>query len=515
MKVLKQQLGFTLQEVLISLAILTVLGIAAVPTIQKEMQFNLDQEGVASVEQVIASYKQFRSTQRRNPANLNELATLGTYQGNGEMPWGADISFSDFLSSEDGKVKGATFTLQAKDAAQAERMAGMLAKFNPISTGSLLTVSTPISTIETIEDQMLCRDTNLGPEGCNVMQVDLDAGAKNITGAGSFKGNIGDLKTVISDTATIGQFEVSQEIVLGNNSISSNGTAINIQANEISFSGDVSVQGNITGNNSNMTGINRVDANNVTTDTATINEGVVTNLSGVSLEYSTGDFTTVNAQQTTATLGEFETVTSSLINAENVASTTLTSSQGTINNLTASRASGESLNLTGTMNVASLESRTSNIGIASASNLNLTGDSSGQRAIFNLGSFSSLVSTGDITGGDFAGNNFTTSISSVNANKATIDQHATLISRNTSDNNNNKSTLNSLNDDVSLNTSAISLNKSNIVSNKQLAQENATKISQNATAIGVLKTRATSIEAGVATLKSQLETCKSQGGCSW
>ncbi len=509
----KRQAGFTLQEVLISLAILTVIGIAAVPSIQNEMQSAVDEQGVESIDAVMSSYKQFRSTQRRNPVSLNELAAMGTYHGAGTMPWGDNIGLAD-LTNAGGDVKGASVSFMAKDTSQAERMVGMLSKYSPVAAGRLVTLTTPISTIETIEDQMLCRN-GVGPTGCNTMEVDLDAGANNITGTGAFKGDTGELNTVISDLAKVGTFEVSESINLGANSITSNGTMLTVDAGVTSFTGDVEILGGLQGNNSNITGINKIDANNVTADNASFESGTISQLSGVSLDYETGDFTNITAQNTTAQLGDFETANAQTVDAENVITNILNSTQGTIDNLTAMNASGSNLTLSGAMTLDSLTSSTSNLGNANANYLNLAGDASGYRAIFSLGNFSSLVASGDITGGDFSGVNFTTSKSSVNANKTTIDQHSTLISNNAAQNNANKSTLSTLSTKVTDNRNAIALNTSSIVSNKQLARDNATKISSNADSINILEQRATSIEHGVASIRNQLETCKSQGGCSW
>lgn len=513
MKSYKHVAGFTLQEVLISLAIMTVLGIAAVPAIQKEMQASVDEQGVSSIDQVVSSYKQFRSSNRRNPTSLNELATIGTYQGSGTMPWGDNIGMADIVNTE-GVVKGTNISFMAKDSAQAARMVGMLSKYSPVAAGRLVTLTTPISTIETIEDQMLCRN-GIGPAECNKMEVNLDVGSNDITGTGDFRGNEAELITVRSDFADVGEFSVSESIELGANSITSTGSTMTIDAPLTSFTGDVSLLGDLQGNDSDITGVNSLDADTVTTDSATITSGVISDLSGVTLDYETGEFTTVNADTTTANLGEFETATAQTVNADNVVTNTLTSTQANIDNLTASNATGTNLDLSGQMTVASLDANSSSLGNASANYLNLTGDASGYRAIFNLGSFSSLVATGDISGGDFAGNNFTTSLSSVNDNKATIDQHASLISRNKDDNSQNLLLVTGLQSDVATNRSDIALNSSNISSNKQLALDNASNISQNADSINILEQRATSIENGVATLQDQLETCKSQGGCSW
>ncbi|MAD76765.1 MAG: hypothetical protein CML20_18605 [Rheinheimera sp.] len=508
-----RQHGFSLQEVMISLAIMTILGVAAVPAIQKEMQSTLDEEGAASIEQLVSSYKQFRSTQRRNPSDLTELASQGTYQGSGVMPWGSSVNFSDLVNPT-GAVKGAQFSFQAKDPAQAERLAGLLAKYNSVSAGSIVTLSTPISTIETIEDQMLCR-TGLGPDDCNVMQVDLDAGSNDITGNGNFTGNIGEMNTVISDLARFGEFEVTEEIVLGDNAISSSGTTMSINAPKTSFAGDVSIQGDLTGNDSNISGVNVMSANSVIADTATIDTGVVSNLSGVSLDYEKGEFNNVTSQTTESTYGEFNDVNAGTVNADTVITNILNASVGTVNELSASNASGTNLNLSGLMDLENLESNTSSLGNASANYLNLSGDATGARAIFSLGNFNSLLVTGSVTGGDFTGNDFTTSQSSVNKNKDTIDKHASLISINATDNAANSSAISSLQTRVNNNETDIALNQSRILSNKTLAQNNASKISKNADSINVLEQRATSIESGVASLKNQLQTCESQGGCSW
>ncbi len=507
MRSLKGQLGFTLQEMMIAIAVMAVLGIAGVPAIKREMQESVDNQGVEAIKDAIAGFKQFRAVERRNPATMAELVGSEFYQGNGVTPWGAAIAGTPSATG-----RSYSFTIPARDADQAERLAGMLAEFSPTVAGSLITLTSPVSTIETVEDQMLCR-RDIGVADCNVMEVTLDAGNQDILGADEVQGNLGRLNTVISSDAQIDRLITNDEIVLGANSISHSGNTLQFNAGRTSFSGDISLQGNLTGNNSNISGVNRLEADTVSSTTANIDEGVISELSGVSLDYQTGVFNTVEAQDTIADIGDFGTANADTVNSNEVITNTFQGNSGTINNLTAQSASGSSLTLTGLMDVGSFDADSSDIGVATGNSLNLSGNASGNSTIFNSGSFGSVNVSGNVSGGDFQGNDFTTSLSSVNQNKSRIDQHAQDIADNAADNNTNRNNINALESDVQSNTNAIAANASDIVSNRQLAQNNAGRISDNAGAINVLEGRATQIESGIASLRNQWASCEAQGGC--
>lgn len=501
--------GFTLQEMMLAVAVLAILGVASVPGIQREIQEDMDQQGVVVIENVIGSFKQFRAVNRRNPTTMTELVNSPFYQGNGLTPWSSTIAGAPSASG-----RAYSFTIPARNSAQAERLAGKLAKFSPSVSGSLITLNSPISTIEVAEDQMLCR-RDIGVSDCNVMEVNLDAGNQDILGAGEVEGTLGHLTTVISDRAQIDTLVTENEILLGVNSISHDGNTLKFNAALTSFSGGMSLGGNLIGNNSNISGVNRLEANSLISNSVDAKIGDIKDLSGITLDFDSGIFKEVTVEETISDFGDFGTVTSKLVNSVSVTTKRFEGDNGVFNNLDADKASGSELTLSGLLDVNSFKADISNIGTGVGNSLNLSGNASGSSSFFNFGNFGSLIVSGAITGGDFEGNDFTTSLSSVNKNKSFIDNNAKAIANNDNDNNTNRNNINELETDISAYAQTITTNSSKIVSNRQLAQSNAKKIGENTGAITSLKTKSAQIESSIASLKSQLELCESKGGCSW
>lgn len=503
------QSGFTLHEVLISLALITILGVAAIPAMQSEMQENIDSDAAHVAENYIEAFKKFRAEHRRSPTSIDELVNSPYFTGNRSMPWGAGMAGSEGAS---GKSYG--FTFQAGNTAQAQRLAGLLSKFGASSTGSLVTMTSTISTIETIENQMLCR-RDIGVPGCNRLEISLDAGDNDILGIKDFEGQTGRLDSVISDEASINRLVTEDEIVLGSNSISHSGGTLQFNAGMTSFSGDISVNGDLVGNNSNISNVNRFDADVVNVDLTTADIGVISELSGSALDFTSGSFNSVDATSTNADVGTFGTVTSDSVSSSSVTTNTFSGSSGSFASLSATTSQGTQLSLSGLLDVGSFNSDSSSLGNATGTSLNVTGRISGSEAVFTRGDFGSVYVSGSVNGGNFQGSNFTTSKSSVNENKNILDQQADEISANASRNSTNRRNIDSLSQEVSSNTNDIASLESDIYSNKQLAQSTASKVSSNTSAITTLKNRASTVEQKAASLESQLQNCRAQGGCSW
>ena len=653
---MRKQLGLTLVEVLIALTLLSVIGIASLPFLRSDMQNRLDEQGIAVVKDVVSGFKRYRAVNRRNPATLNELFGTEFYPGDGTMPWGSNISGA---SSPSGRSY--VITIPARDPLQAERLAGKLLEYGASFNGSIVTLTSSISTIETVADQMLCR-RDIGIENCNRMEVALDAGGQDISGADEIEGNIGRIENLFSNNLQVSNLDVTEEILLGANSIGFSGNTIEINAQSTSIGGGLTLLGDFNGNNTDISGVSNLAAmQGDITDISAVS-GDIEELNGVSIEYQSAIFGDISTENITSETAEITNFNGEIVNATETTTNSLDSDNAIIGNLSSEVLSGDSLAISGGITTSSISSEFTDIGVASGTSLSLTGAINSGSAGFNSGSFGSLNVSGTTTANRFEGTDFSTSDSSVNSNKMQIDQqtadiaensdaiqdnadslarldqdiqtnsqqisnnaqniagntqraqnnaaniasnrdaiqvNATLLSNlsddiqrnsddinsnkndiaanslqiqrnvtdiatNTDNNQRNSNRLNNLSGDIQTNTDAIAvntqnastnatqvqanadailanevlnqsnlrrltdlnseivsnsdaigINATNIVSNEALARDNARRITTNASDIGVLQNRATQIETGVASLRTQLETCRSQGGCSW
>ena len=89
MKQSAKQSGFTLQELVISLAIMGIIATGAVSNYKVEQKTSLVEQASADVDGLTQAYNQFYTKNRRAPTSINELVTEGYYVGSTESPWGS------------------------------------------------------------------------------------------------------------------------------------------------------------------------------------------------------------------------------------------------------------------------------------------------------------------------------------------------------------------------------------------------------------------------------------------
>ena len=514
--------GYTLIELLIATAITSVAAIGAVSHYKDLALEEQENSAVKTSENLVSSYKKFYIVNNRAPNNIAELLASDFSAGANSTPWGSAIGGAPSVGGN-----AFSFNYSAQSVAQAQNIASRLGKYNAIAAGSVVSFQTPVPTVKTVADQMLCRRDIPGEPGCNVMEVNLEVNNNDLLGINRVEANTVEFAEFTADSGIVDNLTVNQSITLGGTSITHNGSQLEFNANNSVFSGNVEVIGNIVGNNSNISGINTLSANNVTGNQGTFAQGVITDLQGNSLDYNTGDFGTVNANYTYSNTASFGNLTTTNLTAQNVDTDNFEGIQGYFENAYARVASGVNLSLTGRLTTNNLSSSVSNLGATTGSTANYSGQVRGGSFVGGSASFSSVAVSGNVSGANFYGNDFCAGSACVNSNKTAITSNAssiasnsTKISSNTSSiaSNTTKISSNTSNiasntTKISSNTSNIASNTSNIASNTSLVNSNSSRINTNTNAINTLKTSVNGIESDIASLQNRWNVCVSAGGC--
>jgi filamentous hemagglutinin len=405
----KTQRGFTLAE----LAIVTVItGVTAM----YGMEYAENQERYANVEKAVQdlkalqhSYNQFYLEERRFPADIPEMVDLGYYVGDTVSP------FNTTYIGEPG-AKGFRFRIDANEDSYALTMSDIISG-STLSAATEVSVEVPIPTLGTIAAQYLHRVTVAGHPEYNSMQTNLDINGFDINSIGTLDAVSVETQTLNTDLAIIDTLNTIDTLKFGSNSISSQGTTLNINAEETRITGDLSVSGNITSAGQDILGFGKLSAINgefttLKTDlldaqTATIdftaNVGNFTSASISNLDFDTAKGNSLELNEAT-----IDTVTANRANFSNatltnVNATNFNSTNANITNLTSTAINTESLNVTGPATIA-------NANIVNFNSNTLTTNS----LVANSGSINSLV---------------VNSISAVNANLVNF-QTDTLVAKN-------------------------------------------------------------------------------------
>lgn len=535
-KSLKHSLGFTMPEVLIATAILGASAIGGVSIYKEQVKAETESQTVKMSSDLVASYKRFHTVNRRSPSSITELINSEHYVGAKKTPWGSALTGGANATGD-----AFTFTIPTQDSPQALRLAGSLGVFNATASGSFVTFKTATPTSVTIADQMLCRTAIAGSPGCNTMEVDLDVNNNDLVDIKNVTAQKVDFDEFYADSGVVDTLTLQKSLVLGNSSIGFTSNRININANMTSFSGNIEVNGDIVGNNTDITGLSNVTAETISSQIITSTQGVISNISGSTLDYTIGDFGSLNAVTTKVESGTFGDVTTRILNAVNTTTDTFTGGSGTFNDLAADRSSGIELDLSGTLTTNTLNSKVSNLGEVNGTSGDFTGTL--KAAGFNGGpaSFNAVTVSGAVSGGNFYGNSFCTNAACVGTNRnainsnsnaisnntngitrnasaiannlKSINQHTTKISNNSQSNSRNalliNDNLNSINGNILL----ISDNTSKNASNKSASEANTRRINTNGVSITGINNSLGSIESDIAILEGRWSTCVSAGGC--
>ncbi len=349
----KNEAGFTLIEMVITLAVLGAMTAAAVPAYQKYKERSLveaTQEDVELIQQAIYSY---HMENRSFPPSLQALKDGEYYFGRMETPYGTPYELNINAQGTAARVVYNTPT---------SRGAEILAKSMPQS--ALIddtTVETAIGrpSREAQLATFIHRKEQPGCDDCNTMETDLRMGGNNIANIQKVESEEVTTTQLTAQTTQTNNLNVGNQISIGGAQLTATGSGMNIQASSTNFSGNVNLQGDFTSAGGDMTGFNLVETNSLeaqsvnaqttTTDSliadlATISQGTITDLNGTTFNYDEGMFNTFQSDDLTSATGNIDTLSGNSLtygsgNIETLQSTSFTAATGDITNL-----SGNSMN---------------------------------------------------------------------------------------------------------------------------------------------------------------------------
>lgn len=427
--------GFTLAELTIVAAILGSITYYGAEQQEVKSYTNNLVAVENDVQQMQLAYNQFYLEFRRPPADLNELATQGFYNGPLISPFG-----SPYVGAP--SARGYQFSIDTGDDRSALVLSERQPNANSISS-TQVGYSFPVPTVESIASQYLHRTAIAGRPELNQMETTLDMTGNDIINVLDL--DVGSIVTerITTNVAEIDVLKTVDELEFGNNSISASGNVLTFNANTVNISNDLNVIGNLLLNNTNLSGVNQLSANSGTFDTIVTND----------LEAQTATITTLDVEQqnvdtlvsTTATINSidtdnllFNTATGNSLTVSNadvtnlesenaifqngtfndLTSVNITANNGTINNLTSTTINTNNINVNGLATISS-----ANIGDLVSNTIN-TANFTGNNGVINVavvGSLSSINTTTQNLTTDTLTSNGTADFDEATINDAVID----------------------------------------------------------------------------------------------
>ncbi len=406
------------------------------------------------------------------------------------------VSVSNGLISQ--TVSGSKLEIQL-DMNSAE-LAGQLKRYFPEASvnGDILSFALSPPTASVLHQDKIQRyqdDTGLGR---NTLNSSISFNNNDALSVGHLESKEAAFSSYVTELQRHDDLTVEEKLTIGANSISSVGASTIIDADNSYFSGDITANKNIVGNNSSISGINNFTAENVESDTLLASQANIQSLKGDSLGFTNADINSTRSLTSSGNTFQSQNVQAPSVNSNNVNSN-VSAANGFVNNMTFGQGTGETAQYT-TTQVGILTSSVSQVGDASGSTATMTGQVVGGSFIGRDASFSTVNVNGDFNGGNFQGGDFSTGSDSVNSNTELIANNTIAISDNTNNINNNTT-------QVELNDSATNTNETNAANNGRLSESNRTSITNNANKLSSNSNRISTERNKLDVITGQLVNC--------
>lgn len=249
----KKQQGFALAETLAAIAIFSLL-LASYSYYKLEIKApqDLASSGGAYVRSLNESSMSFFLDNRRWPGSVSELSSTVHYFGEETSPYGTAPQFSiagELLSvSLDSGSKGSAALLKAELAGQGVNTTDMV--------DSVVSTYLNEPNESSIQSYFLARREVPGCASCNTMETDIDANGYDFNQVKNLNGDSAEFDSAEYRSAVISEL-TTQSIKMAGVTLSGNGSALNVSASDVNFTGDI--QGT-------RGSFNRVNATNVVGD---------------------------------------------------------------------------------------------------------------------------------------------------------------------------------------------------------------------------------------------------------
>jgi len=348
------------------------------------------------------------------PATINDLAAGGYFTGDAARCGGGGAFQSPFCTAIFGGQVGDDYALTVNllKESVAQAVANQIPGGSSAGTTVTATINRPFQSA--LYDDYLQRVEDPDNPQRTQLEVDLDINNNDLVNIGSLnvqRATFDDAEFTNADIERIN----TEEVQLGNNSITYAGNQLNVNSGTVRANGTLSMNGDIVGNGNDITGIDSVSANSGQFDSISADSAAINSLSGNSLDYNSGSIDSLSGNRLTFGNGSItsldgNTFTYNLGTISSVSGNTLDFNSGNIGSL-----SGNSLSYgTGTVNTLSgttltygtvngtngnFDSVSANSG--SIGNMSVTGTAGLNRLSSSNGNVTNLdVTTGNINSGE-------------------------------------------------------------------------------------------------------------------
>lgn len=373
----KRLRGFTLLELMVALVILSGLASVIGPKIiQQDVPIAQAKTASNEISQIKAAANSYYMENRAWPSSVNELIAAGYFTGTQQSPFGTNYSLS--TSGHNLVISVDTSRKQL-----ANILAGQVLFGSVDATGKIVSTAMGTPTRAAVESYYLARKTIPGCSDCNTLAsgTNLDFNGNDLQNVGHADMQLANIEQATIQKGVITDLNI-EALKLGNNSISYNGSNLDLNASTIRLNGNVNLNGDLQANNHNLIGIGTVQALKGDFAEIAAQKGVIKQLSGDSLIFGTGQITYLTGESLNYKSGSIASLQGN----------TFTYNTGTVGNL-----SGTSLNYgggtIGTLGGNKLTYSNGTIGDLSGSSINYTNGTFGT-VISSTGRYSNLYVTG-------------------------------------------------------------------------------------------------------------------------
>ena len=348
------------------------------------------------------------------PSSLNDLALAGYFNGDAARCGGGSVFQSSFCTAIFGTQVGDDYTLTVNLLKEgiAQAVANQIPGGSSAGTTVTATINRPFQSA--LYDDYLQRVEDPDNPQRTQLEVDLDINNNDLVNIGSLNVQRATFDDAEFTNADIERMN-TEEVLLGNNSITYAGNQLNVNAGAVRANGTLSMNGDIVGNGNDITGIDSVSANSGQFDSISADSAAINSLSGNSLDYNSGSIDSVSGNRLTFGNGSItsldgNTFTYNSGTISSVSGNTLDFNSGNIGSLSGnslSYGSGTVNTLSGTtLTYGTVNGTNGNFDSVSANsgsigNMSVTGTAGLNRLSSSNGNVTNLdVTTGNINSGE-------------------------------------------------------------------------------------------------------------------
>ena len=316
------------------------------------------------------------------PATINDLAAGGYFTGDAARCGGGGAFQSSFCTAIFGGQVGDDYALTVNLLKEsiAQAVANQIPGGSSAGTTVTATINRPFQS--SLYDDYLQRVEDPDNPQRTQLEVDLDINNNDLVNIGSLnvqRATFDDAEFTNADIERIN----TEEVQLGNNSITYAGNQLNVDAGTVRTNGTLSMDGDIVVNGNDITGIDSVSANSGQFDSISADSAAINSLTGNSLDYNSGSIDSVSGNILTFNNGSItaldgNTFTYNLGTIGSVSGNALDFNSGNIGSL-----SGNSF-LYGSGTVNTLSGNTLTFGTVNGTNGNFDSVSANSGSIGNM-----------------------------------------------------------------------------------------------------------------------------------